>query len=237
LAHSSNIGTVRIARDVGSERMRAFFGHVGLMEKAGGELGEAGAPLLPRRWSQIAAATASFGHGMAVSPLAVTAAYAAISNGGRYVRPTFLARDPAAPLPATRQVLSPETSRTIVGLMRDVVTDGTGARAEAEGYEVAGKTGTAEKAGPSGYDANRRVSSFAGVFPAREPRYAILVLLDEPKGAAATGGVATAGVTAAPVVSRIVERSAHLLGVRPVTSFAHYAQNTSPPQNAAPEAQ
>jgi cell division protein FtsI (penicillin-binding protein 3) len=237
LSHSSNIGTVRIARDVGTERMRQFFERVGLMERSGGELMEAGAPLTPRKWSSIAAATASFGHGIAVSPLAVTAAYAAVSNGGRYVRPTFLARTSDAPPPATRQVLSPDTSATIVRMMREVVTEGTGGRADVEGYEVAGKTGTAEKAGPNGYDVNRRVSSFAGMFPANKPRYAILVLLDEPKGAAETGGVATAGVTAAPVVSRIVARSAHLLGVRPSKTFAQFAQDATPPQNAATEAQ
>ncbi|MEN9855920.1 MAG: hypothetical protein RL186_1758 [Pseudomonadota bacterium] len=234
LSHSSNIGTVRIARSVGAQRVKGFFERVGLMEASGGELGEAARPLLPRRWSDISAATASFGHGIAVSPMAVTAAYAAISNGGQYVRPTFLARDADSPV-SSRQVLSKETSKTIVDLMRKVVTEGTGRRAEALGYLVAGKTGTGEKAGPKGYDANRRVSSFAGVFPANDPRYAILILLDEPKGSADTGGVATAGLTAAPTVSRIVERIAPLLGVVPTRTLA-LADPAPPAQAPLPEA-
>jgi cell division protein FtsI (penicillin-binding protein 3) len=219
LSHSSNIGTVRIARSVGKTRVEQFFNRIGLMEASGGELAESARPLLPRRWSDITAATASYGHGIAVSPMAVTAAYAAISNGGRYVRPTFVARDPSSPV-NSRQVLSAETSSTIVGLMRRVVTEGTGRRADALGYLVAGKTGTGEKAGPNGYDVNRRVSSFAGVFPANNPRYSVLILLDEPKGSADTGGVATAGLTAAPSVGRIVERAAPLLGVAPVRTLA-----------------
>ncbi len=219
LSHSSNIGTVRIARSVGAPRVKEFFNRIGLMEAAGGELAESARPLLPRRWSDISAATASFGHGIAVSPMAVAAAYGAISNGGNYVRPTFLARDIGSPV-SSRQVLSAETSRTIVDLMRKVVTEGTGRRADALGYLVAGKTGTGEKAGPNGYDANRRVSSFAGVFPSNDPRYSILILLDEPKGSADTGGVATAGMTAAPSVARIVERAAPLLGVAPTRTLA-----------------
>ncbi len=219
LSHSSNIGTVRIARSVGATRVKEFFHRVGLMDAAGGELLESARPLLPRRWSDISAATASFGHGIAVSPMAVAAAYGAISNGGNYVRPTFVARDEGSPV-SSRQVLSNETSKTIVGLMRRVVTEGTGRRADALGYLVAGKTGTGEKAGPNGYDANRRVSSFAGIFPANEPRYSILILLDEPKGSADTGGVATAGLTAAPSVARIIERAAPLLGVAPTRTLA-----------------
>jgi cell division protein FtsI (penicillin-binding protein 3) len=219
LSHSSNIGTVRIARSVGTARIKEFFNRIGLMEAAGGELAESARPLLPRRWSDITAATASYGHGIAVSPMAVAAAYGAISNGGQYVRPTFLARDASSPV-SSRQVLSAETSTTIVGLMRRVVTEGTGRRADALGYLVAGKTGTGEKAGPNGYDVNRRVSSFAGVFPANNPRYSILILLDEPKGSVDTGGIATAGMTAAPSVARIVERAAPLLGVAPTRTLA-----------------
>jgi cell division protein FtsI (penicillin-binding protein 3) len=219
LSHSSNIGTVRIARSVGTARIKEFFNRIGLMEAAGGELAESARPLLPRRWSDITAATASYGHGIAVSPMAVVAAYGAISNGGQYVRPTFLARDASSPV-SSRQVLSAETSTTIVGLMRRVVTEGTGRRADALGYLVAGKTGTGEKAGPNGYDVNRRVSSFAGVFPANNPRYSILILLDEPKGSVDTGGIATAGMTAAPSVARIVERAAPLLGVAPTRTLA-----------------
>jgi cell division protein FtsI (penicillin-binding protein 3) len=219
LSHSSNIGTVRIARSVGAPRIKAFFKTIGLMEASGGELAESARPLLPTRWSDIAAATASFGHGIAVSPMAVAAAYGAVSNGGHYVRPTYLARDEGSTI-ISRSVITQETSETLVSLMRKVVTEGTGRRADALGYLVAGKTGTSEKVGPGGYDANRRVSSFAGVFPANEPRYSVLILLDEPKGSVETGGVATAGLTAAPTVARIIERAAPLLGIAPTRTLA-----------------
>jgi cell division protein FtsI (penicillin-binding protein 3) len=219
LAHSSNIGTVRIARSVGAPRVKEFFGRLGLMEAPGGELLENARPLLPKRWSEITAATASFGHGLAVSPMAVATAYGALSNEGRYVKPTFLARDPAIPI-ESRVVISPQTSTTVIKLMREVVTGGTGRNAEALGYEVAGKTGTAEKAGPTGYDANRRVSSFAGTFPAHDPRYAFVFLLDEPKGTVQTGTPATAAYAAAPSISRIITRSAPLLGVAPTRTLA-----------------
>ena len=233
LAHSSNIGTVRIAGQVGAPRVREFFNRLGLMDSAGGELLEAAKPILPKRWSSITAATASFGHGIAVTPMAVVAAYSAIGNGGNYVRPTFLARDPQAPV-ASRHVMSPRASQAVVHLMRQVVTNGTGQSAEALGYEVAGKTGTAEKAGPGGYDANRRVSSFAGVFPASNPRFAVLVLLDEPKGSAASNGVATAAYTASPAVSRIVARSAPLLGVAPIRALAQMDTSLEQPNRAVP---
>ena len=219
LAHSSNIGTVRIARSVGAPRMKEFFGSLGLMEAPGGELLENARPILPKRWSEITAATASFGHGIAVSPMAVAAAYGALSNGGHFVRPTFIARDPTIPV-ESRPVISVQTSTTLIKLMREVVTGGTGRNAEALGYEVAGKTGTAEKAGPGGYDANRRVSSFAGTFPAHDPRYAIVFLLDEPKGFVQTGTAATAAYAAAPSISRIVARSAPLLGIAPTRTLA-----------------
>jgi cell division protein FtsI (penicillin-binding protein 3) len=232
LSHSSNIGTVRIARSVGTTRVKEFFNRVGLMEAAGGELAESARPLLPRRWSDITAATASYGHGIAVSPMAVAAAYGALSNGGHYVRPTFLARDPSSPV-SSRQVLSEQTSTTIVGLMRRVVTEGTGRKADAIGYLVAGKTGTGEKAGPNGYDVNRRVSSFAGVFPANNPRYSILILLDEPKGSVDTGGIATAGMTAAPSVGRIIARAAPLLGIAPTRTLALAEQPRVTPQSGS----
>jgi cell division protein FtsI (penicillin-binding protein 3) len=221
LTHSSNIGTALIADDVGPDRLREFFRALGLLDRAGAELRGA-APLIPRRWHRIENATISYGHGINVSPISVMAAYSAIANSGIYIQPTYLARAHGAPPPQGRRVVSLATSQTIVELMREVVQHGTGRRADAEGYLVAGKTGTANKAlpGGGGYDANRRVSSFAGVFPADNPRYAVLVLLDEPKGSAATGGVATAGVAAAPAVSEIVSRSAPLLGVMPRPALA-----------------
>jgi cell division protein FtsI (penicillin-binding protein 3) len=219
LSHSSNIGSAKIALDVGAARLREFYQRTGLLEKAPVELNDSASPLLPKTWSDITVATASYGHGIAVSPVALLTAFAAVTNGGEYVTPTLLARTPNEPI-ESRRAMKPETSAQMVRFLRDVVTEGTGRKAEAEGYEVGGKTGTAEKSGPQGYDSNRRVSSFVGVFPSSEPRYAVLVLLDEPQGTAETHGLATAGWTAAPAVSRIVARTAPLLGLEPVRALA-----------------
>lgn len=221
LNHSSNIGTSRLALDVGPDRQRAFLARLGLLDRAALETADAARPLVPREWSPLAAATVSYGHGVAVSSVALMRAFAATVNGGVRVEPTLLKRDPARPILAT-PVMQPETSAAMVRLLRQVVTEGTAGKAESAGYEVAGKTGTAEKLRQDrkGYDRDRRVSSFIGVFPARAPRYAVLVLLDEPQGNAETHGVATAGWTAAPAVSRIVTRAAPMLGLAPIRQVA-----------------
>ena len=229
LSHSSNIGTSKIAFDVGPERQQAFLGKLGLMDRPDMELRDAIAPGLPRQWSQIVGATVSFGHGLSVSPIAAIGAFGAVANGGEFVEPTLRARTAGEAFQRTR-VMSVETSRTMVGLLRHVVTDGTGGKAEAPGYEVGGKTGTAEKISPTGgYDSSRRLSSFVAVFPTSAPRYLVYVQLDEPKGSDATHGQGTAGWTAAPVVSRIVARTAPMLGVEPVRTLAE----AGTPQNAA----
>lgn len=221
LNHSSNIGTSRLALDVGPERQRAFLARLGLLDRAPLETADAARPLVPREWTPLAAATVSYGHGVAVSSVALMRAFAATVNGGVRVEPTLLRREPSRQIMVT-PVMQPETSQAMVSLLRQVVTEGTGGKAESAGYEVAGKTGTAEKLREDrkGYDRDRRVSSFIGVFPARAPRYAILVLLDEPQGSAETHGVATAGWTAAPAVSRIVTRAAPMLGVAPFRQVA-----------------
>jgi cell division protein FtsI (penicillin-binding protein 3) len=229
LSHSSNIGTSKIAFDVGPERQQAFLRKLGLMDRPVMELRDTIAPGLPRQWSQIVGATVSFGHGMSVSPIAAIGAFGAVANGGEFVEPTLRARDPGEAFQRTR-VMSAETSRTMVGLLRHVVTDGTGGKAEAPGYEVGGKTGTAEKISPTGgYDSDRRLSSFVAVFPTSAPRYLVYVQLDEPKGSDATHGLGTAGWTAAPVVSRIIARTAPMLGVEPIRTLAE----AGTPQNAA----
>lgn len=228
LSHSSNIGSAKIALDVGAPRLREFYERTGLLNKAPIELKDSASPLLPNRWDNLTVATASYGHGIAVSPVALLTAFSAVTNGGNYVTPTLLARTSTDAV-ELRRAMKAETSVQMVKFLRDVVTDGTGGQADAVGYEVGGKTGTAEKVGANGYDKNRRVSSFVGVFPTSEPRYAVFVLLDEPQGNAETHGLATAGWTAAPAVSRIVARTAPMLGIDPVRALAQ----ADAPQNAA----
>jgi cell division protein FtsI (penicillin-binding protein 3) len=216
LAQSSNIGTAEIALRSGAARQHAFLTRMGLLSPIKSELPEAARPLYPSNCGPIETATIGFGHGISVSPLAFVAAAAAVVNGGRRVEPTFLKRSADA---RGEQLVSPATSATMRELLRYVVTNGTGKKADAPGYDVGGKTGSAEKAGPHGYQAHKLVTSFCGVFPIDDPRYLVFVLLDEPHGTKATSGFALAGYTAAPLAGHVIARIAPLLGVlmKPVT--------------------
>ncbi len=205
LIHSSNIGAALIAHRVGAERQRMFLDQVGLLTPSTVELPEIGRPLLPARWGPTEITTVSYGHGIAVSPLQITASAAAIVNGGIFRQPTLLRREAPA---AGVQVISPRISARMRRLMRAVVTSGTGRRADAKGYLVGGKTGSAEKSRNRGYSRTGLISSFLGVFPMDAPRYVMLVMLDEPKGTRATRGYRTGGWVAAPVVRRVIERIA-----------------------------
>jgi len=212
--HSSNIGTAKMVLDVGVEQHRDYLRRLGLLERPELELPEVAKPLLPGQWYEVEAMTISFGHGLAVSPLQMAAAGAAIANGGFRVAPTLMAlRDRE---PVRNRVLKAATANSVVDLMRLVVAEGTGGQADVPGYEVAGKTGTAEKSGRGGYRKDRLLTSFLSVFPASAPEYLVLVLLDEPKATKQTYGFATAGWNAAPTTGAIIRRVAPILGVRPV---------------------
>ncbi|WP_412545605.1 peptidoglycan D,D-transpeptidase FtsI family protein [Maricaulis sp. MIT060901] len=210
--HSSNIGSSLIALEAGSDAQRGFLGDLRLLERAPIELIESADPLLPRQWAQTETATISYGHGIAVSPIATIAAFAAIANDGVYVPPTLQPVAANETLVGER-VMSSDSARDVLALMRENVTDGTGGSAEAQGYRVAGKTGTAEKPHRGGYDSSRLISSFSAVFPYDDPQYAVLVLLDEPQGNESTYGYATGGWTAAPATGEIISRIAPILGV------------------------
>jgi len=211
ISESSNIGTVKIAFMIGARRQQEFLTRLGLMTRAPIELKGSAAPILPEGWSELSAATVSYGHGMSVSPVAFLAAYSALANGGEMATPTLIANQKNRPAP--RRVMSAPTAAIVTGMLRDAVVNGTGSRAEVAGYRVAGKTGTAEKPIAGGYSDTLNVNSFAALFPADSPEYALLIVLDEPK-AGATGG-ATAAWNAAPTAGRVIERIAPLLGVSP----------------------
>ncbi len=212
--HSSNIGSANMARKFGAEYQKAFLKSLGQLDPMPLELPERGAPLWPSNWSEVSMLTISFGHGIAVSPMHVITGVSALANGGTFVEPTMLMRDPNAPLPAHR-IVSERTSEKMNQLFRMVVERGTARKADVPGYQVGGKTGTAEKAKGRGYAEKALLSSFIGVFPTKEPRYAVLIIIDEPKGTKETSGFATGGWTAAPVTSRVVARIAPMLGVPP----------------------
>jgi cell division protein FtsI (penicillin-binding protein 3) len=212
--YSSNIGTVHMVMDAGTPVQQSFLKQLGLLQPSGVELSEVGQPMLPSPWREINTMTISYGHGLAVSPLQLTSAVATIVNGGTEVRPTLLRQDAASPS-AGAQVLSARTSAQMRQLMRLVVAKGTGRKADAAGYLVGGKTGTADKAAGRGYARNSRIASFVGAFPMDDPRYVVFAMVDEPKPTKETYGYATGGWVAAPLVGRLVERIGPLLGIAP----------------------
>ena len=213
--YSSNIGAAKLGLAVGGERMRRFLDSLGMFSRLPVEISETGRPLFPQRWREINTMTVSFGHGVAVSPLHLTSAVAAVVNGGTLYAPTLLKRQKQL-APKGKRVLSRATSDKMRRLMRMVVVEGTGSKAAAAGYLVGGKTGTAEQAGRGGYKRKRLLSSFVAAFPMHRPRYVVFALLDQPRGTRETHGYATGGWVAAPVVGRTVARIGPLLGVTPV---------------------
>lgn len=212
---SSNIGTARLAQMIGADRQREFLDRFGFLAASPIELPEAtrARPQFPDRWTQLSSMTISYGHGLSTSPMQLAAGYAALVNGGYRVEPTLLRR----PTPARgERLISEQTSAQMRYLMRTVVTGGTASMAEAEGYGVGGKTGTADKPGPTGgYLRDRVIATFAGAFPMHDPRYVLVVMLDEPTTEAAGETRRTAGWTAVPVAREIVARVAPLMGMRP----------------------
>jgi cell division protein FtsI (penicillin-binding protein 3) len=213
LAFSSNIGAAEIARQLGTAKQKEFLANVGLLSRSEYDGPQSAAPLTPSEWDALTSATISYGHGLAVTPLAFAMTYAPFANGGEYVPPVFL--EPINPAKIEKhRVISPETARALMAMMRETVLHGTGVNADALGYEVAGKTGTAEKPGPDGYDPDRNITSFAAVFPASRPQFVVLVVLDEAQPR--TGDARTAAYTAASIAGRVIARAAPLLDVQPV---------------------
>ncbi|MEO6113034.1 MAG: penicillin-binding protein 2 [Sphingomicrobium sp.] len=216
MKESSNIGTAQIANQIGPTRQKAFLKKMGFLDKVGIELKERGRTLTPgANWNQIETMTVGYGHGIAVTPLHLATGYATLFNGGIYRPATLLKVDRTHGAAKGQRVFSEETSYKMRALLRLVVTQGTGRKADAPGYRIGGKTGTAQKVIGGRYSNSINLTSFAGVFPMDEPRYVIVVMLDEPKATAETFGFTTAGWNVAPIVSKTVSRIAPMLGVRP----------------------
>jgi len=212
---SSNIGSAKIADDVGIEAQRAFFEKIGFLKAIKVELPESASPLYPNPWRRINVLTIAFGHGMAVTPLHLAMGVGGEVNNGLLVQPTLLRR--LGPPPEGQRIISATTSRQLRQLMRLVVEEGTGKNADVAGYVTGGKTGTSEKVGAhGGYRKKSLLSTFVGAFPMTDPRYVILVSIDEPKGNKESYGFATAGWVAAPAFAKIVQRMAALYLIPPV---------------------
>lgn len=216
LVHSSNIVTARIADNLGREKMEAMLRTLEFDRRPRIELAERSRPLWPKSWGRVTNMTVGFGHGMAVTPLHLATGYAAMVNGGIF-RPATLFKVKEGNKISGKRVFAAATSARMRQLLRMIVVDGTGKKADANGYRVGGKTGSAEKPGAGGYARNLVVSTFAAAFPMDNPRYIIIAMLDEPKGTAESGFQRTAGWTAAPVVNKTVMRIGPQLGIIPDT--------------------
>lgn len=216
--YSSNIGTIRIMQAMGKDNYRAFLSRMKFDERVQFELPEMRVPSVPKELSEVGAATASFGHGLSVSPLHMLTAYAAFVNGGNYIAPTLYKRSVADAEPLYERVIQPQTSAYMRYLMRlnAISTGGSGSQMNkaAQGYRVGGKTGTAEKVVDGRYSSNKVTNFFASAFPLDNPRYALVIMVDEPKAENPQSGT-TAGWNAGTLTGRVVQRVAPMLGIAP----------------------
>lgn len=216
LIYSSNIGTALMAEQIGTDNMKKMYEALGFFQKPEIEIKEVASPIIPRPWRPISTVTASYGHGIAVTPLHVSAGMAALVNGGLKVKPTVIKRDASSYAnEAPQRIISEATSAKMRGLLRVVATDGSARKANATGYRVGGKTGTAEKTLGRGYSRKAQIASLVAAFPMDDPRFIVMIMVDEPKGNKSSYGYATAGWVAAPYVGNVVRDIAPLAGIMP----------------------
>ena len=213
--YSSNIGTARMALSLGVEHHKWFLRKMGQLDRLRTELPESAEPLVPRNWGELNTVTIAFGHGLSVAPLQAMMAIGALMNGGNLIPPTFLKCSEQEAMALAKRVVKPETSDKMRYLMRLNVEKGTATRADVKGYYVGGKTGTSEKVVAGRYSKTKVLTSFTAVLPADAPRYALLIMLDEPQALPETHGFTTSGWNAVPVGGEVISRIAPLLGLEP----------------------
>jgi len=214
--NSSNIGTAKIAMDLGIDIQKKYLKKFGLFDPVSIEIPEKGQALYPSssKWGALSTMTISYGHGMMLTPIHFMRSFIGILNDGKMFELTLLLDGNKGKI--STKIIATDTADKIKKLLRLVVKEGTGKKAEAMGYIVGGKTVSAEKSIKGGYSKKANISSFVAAFPIHEPKYALFVILDEPKGNAATFGYATGGWTAAPVISKIITRMSAVLGIEPI---------------------
>ena len=215
LVKSSNVGTARLSKMIGGENQKTFLKNLGLLAATPIELveGPTGKPQFPSNWSEISTMTISYGHGISTSPVHLASAYSTIVNGGTLVKPTVVKQ--TVPLIGER-IISQKVSMRLRSMLRHVVTEGTASFGEVPGYSVAGKTGTADKPNnQGGYHKDKVLATFASFFPSTDPKYVLIVMLDEPEDRAGSEPRRTAGWTAVPVGAEVIRRVAPLLGLAP----------------------
>lgn len=227
--YSSNVGTIQMVQQLGADNYRAFFSRVGFDRPILTELPEMAPPNVPAVFSEVVAATASFGHGFSISPLHMARALAAFVNGGNLITPTFYPRSEAEALAGATRVISEDTSARLRYLLRFNANVGSGSRmnAIAAGYRVGGKTGTAEKVVNGRYVTGKNLNVFITAFPMENPQYVMLILLDEAEPENPQSGN-TAGWNAGETSGRIIARVAPMLGVAPAHSVALDSTLTPP---------
>jgi len=213
--YSSNIGAARMAMAVGVDAHKAFLKKMGQLERLHTELPENAEPIVPKHWGELNTITIAFGHGLSVAPLQAAMGVAALMNGGILIPPTFLKRTEAEAQALGKRVIKPETSEIMRYLMRLNVEKGTAAKADVPGYYIGGKTGTADKVVFGRYSKDKVLTDFMAVLPADQPRYLVLVMLDEPRATPETHGFKTSGWNAVPTGGKVVARIAPLLGIEP----------------------
>ena len=212
---SSNIGTVRIAQKIGSNNLKKFYEDLGLLDSTTLELPETKGtkPQQPKKWKNLETATASYGHGIAVSPVHLATAYSILVNGGVKIKPSIIKQ--TKPNMQTDKIISESTSKEVRLILEKVVTKGTARDSDFGGYGVGGKTGTAEKPNPikGGYYENKVISTFASVFPISTGKFVMVVTLDEPENNFGSESYRYASKTAVPVAAKIISRVAPLLNL------------------------
>ena len=213
--YSSNIGAARMALAVGIDGHKAFLKKMGQLDRLRTELPESAEPIVPKRWVNLNTATIAFGHGLSVAPLQAAMGIAALMNGGVLIPPTFLKRSEADAQALGKRVIKPETSAIMRYLMRLNVEKGTAAKADVPGYYIGGKTGMADKVVNGRYSKAKVLTDFMAVLPADQPRYLLLIMLDEPHATPETHGFTTSGWNAVPTGGAVVARIAPLLGIAP----------------------
>jgi cell division protein FtsI (penicillin-binding protein 3) len=224
MMYSSNIGSAKMALEVGTEKQKEFLKKLGLFDQTELEVSELGNPQLPKNWRELNTATIGFGHGFAITPAHLVKAYIPLVNGGNLIPLTLIKRKANDDTLHTR-VISEKTSKEVTQMLRDIVTGGSGKSAEVDGYFVGGKTGTAEKLTDGRYDKGKLMSSFVAVFPTTKPKYVILVIFDDPKEQQRYIRP-TGGITAAPVVKNVISRIAPVLGLKPELEDIYEKRNS-----------
>jgi len=212
---SSNVGAARIAMAQGVEAHKAFLRKMGQLDRLRTELPESASPIVPKHWSELNTITIAFGHGLSVAPLQAVMGINAVMNGGYLIPPTFLKRSEEEARAMAKKVLKSETSEKMRYLMRLNAEIGTAKQADVKGYYIGGKTGTSEKVVNGHYSKKQVLNSFTAIVPADNPRFQVLVMLDEPKALPETHGFITSGWNAVPTGGKVIERIAPLLGLEP----------------------